>query len=179
MKTKKSVLENHKMPIKERCARIDYYDTIDLEWQLNMEHLEWIQSRLGTAREAENKREKEFRVGLEVLVHDDKNNTGDEYDTRWRWLDYGLCKGIGYEEFTAKHKEEEGPVPFCDCWDCENMRRCDRDNEEAGRTTTQSSSPAEAKDTGKRTSESGVDIGSEEYTTAEETQSSSHCDDSE
>lgn len=38
MKTKDSVLEDHKMPFKKRCAWIDFHDTIEIEWQLNMEH---------------------------------------------------------------------------------------------------------------------------------------------
>ena len=60
MRTKKRHLEDHRMPFKERCECIDFYDTIDLEWLLIEEHHEWVVNKLKTAREAGNMRQQEF-----------------------------------------------------------------------------------------------------------------------
>ena len=59
------------------------------------------------------------------------------------------------------------------------MKLADSDDEGAVESTSQNSSPVELKETADRNCESGNDFGSEGYITADETDASLLCDDSE
>lgn len=114
---------------------------------------------------------------LEAEVRDDIDKVEDEYENRWRWHDYGVCGGFGYEEFTAKHDEERNQCHIATAM-IVTLKSLDTSNyEEADETPAQSSSTAEAKESEEKNHESGSDTGSEN--TADDAQSSPHCDESE
>ena len=84
MRRKKGLLEDHKMLFQDRCAWIDYIDTIYLEFERIANHHRWILGKVETAREAENTRQKEFWEDLEADMYDEKDNIHHECFKRLR-----------------------------------------------------------------------------------------------
>ena len=80
MGKKKYYLENPEMPFKQRCAWIDFYDAVYLEYHPLRKHLPWVGGKI---KEAHGSREKEFWEELKRDLDIDWKRICDKAGRRW------------------------------------------------------------------------------------------------
>ena len=103
---KKHYLDDHKMPFKERCAWIDFCDTIQLEWDLINTYYDWVRNKKVAAEGLESVKEKKFWAEFWEELKVDFGSIGWEDWEQWDWLANGLPEGLTYKQYVEREEEK-------------------------------------------------------------------------